>query len=59
MVVFQFQTSLFYKTIRDVEPGEELLVWYGEQEYVQFLGIPVGISEEVRTRKGESVADMP
>ena len=55
MVVFQFQNSLFYKTVRDVEPGEELLVWYGDQEYIQFLGIPVSISEDVPTPKGESV----
>ncbi|XP_062515942.1 putative histone-lysine N-methyltransferase PRDM6 [Corticium candelabrum] len=51
MVVFQFQTSLFYKTTRDIEPGEELLVWYGEEEYIQCMGIPIGISDEVPTPK--------
>lgn len=58
MVVFQFQNNLFYKTIRDVEPGEELLVWYGDQEYIQFLGIPVSIKEDVPTPKGQSITAL-
>jgi len=37
---FQYQGNIFFNTIKDILPGTELLVWYGEQ-YVKLLGIPI------------------
>ncbi|XP_067680125.1 PR domain zinc finger protein 14-like [Haliotis asinina] len=46
MHVFQEGDELFYEATRDICPGAELLVWYGEK-YVQVMGIPVTMKEEV------------
>ena len=38
LVAFQYRGGIYYRTIRDIPAGKELLVWYGE-EYAQELGI--------------------
>lgn len=43
LVAFQYQKEIFYTTIRDIEPGEELLVWYGDD-----YGLSLGVSEARR-----------
>ena len=35
---YQFKGSLYYRTVRDVPPNTELLVWYGDS-YGKDLGI--------------------
>uniref|UniRef100_A0A8C4ZP77 PR domain containing 14 n=1 Tax=Gadus morhua TaxID=8049 RepID=A0A8C4ZP77_GADMO len=40
LIAVQVQGQIFYEACREVPPGEELLVWYGDC-YVQFLGIPL------------------
>ena len=40
MVAFQYHGHIYYRTFKMVYPGNELLVWYGE-EYAQDLGIAV------------------
>jgi hypothetical protein len=32
LIAFQYQGEIFYRTFRDVYPGEELMIWY-EDEY--------------------------
>ena len=39
MLAFQYRGSIYYRTFKDIHPGEELLVWYGDQ-YAKELGIP-------------------
>ncbi|EDO38776.1 predicted protein, partial [Nematostella vectensis] len=36
----QFQQAVYYRTLRRIVPGEELLVWY-DKSYPQYLGIPL------------------
>lgn len=38
MVAYQYKGNIYYRTVRDVAVGEELLVWYG-QEYGKELGL--------------------
>ena len=38
MVAYQHCGEIYYRTFRDIHPGDELLVWYGE-EYARDLGI--------------------
>ncbi|CAF0923232.1 unnamed protein product [Didymodactylos carnosus] len=38
LMAVQFNGELYYKTLRDIEAGEELFVYYGE-EYAKALGI--------------------
>ncbi|XP_065064847.1 PR domain-containing protein 11-like [Rhopilema esculentum] len=40
MVVFQYHGCIYYRTIREIAPGSELLVWY-DTKYTQVLGLPV------------------
>ena len=38
MVAYQHRGDIYYRTFRNIHPGDELLVWYGE-EYARDLGI--------------------
>ena len=38
LVAYQYRGEIFYRAYKDIQPGTELLVWYGEQ-YAQHLGI--------------------
>ena len=40
LVAFQFKGHIYYRTFKPIYPGNELLVWYGE-EYAKDLGIAV------------------
>ena len=63
MVAFQYCGCIYYRSFRNIHPGDELLVWYGE-EYAKELGIDVKLpngedsSEDedsgVGTRHGEN-----
>lgn len=43
LVSFQYHGDIYYRTIKHVTPGSELLVWYGE-EYAKELGLSVDYS---------------
>ena len=40
MVGFQYRGQIYYRSFKNIHPGQELLVWYGE-EYARELGISV------------------
>ena len=40
LVAFQYRGEIYYRTYKDVKPGTELLVWYGDN-YAEELGISV------------------
>ena len=40
MVAYQYHGEIYYRTFKAVYPGNELIVWYGEQ-YAEELGISV------------------
>lgn len=44
MVVFQYHGCVYYRTIKEILPGQELLVWY-DTRYSQFMGVPVALSD--------------
>ena len=39
--VVMMENELYYQVSKDITPGQELLVWYGDS-YLKFMGIPVG-----------------
>ncbi|KAM6976851.1 PR domain zinc finger protein 14 [Aplochiton taeniatus] len=48
LITVQSEGQIFYEACKEIQPGQELLVWYGDC-YVQFLGIPLtlkGTAEE-------------
>uniref|UniRef100_A0A915KYT0 SET domain-containing protein n=1 Tax=Romanomermis culicivorax TaxID=13658 RepID=A0A915KYT0_ROMCU len=38
MIALSFNQSIYYYLYKDVQPGEELLVWYGK-DYARYLAI--------------------
>lgn len=51
LTALQCQGEIYYESCKEITPGQELLVWYGDC-YSQFLGIPIslkGTAEEKRT----------
>lgn len=40
LIAVQVEGQIFYETCKEIKPGQELLVWYGDC-YMQFLGIPL------------------
>ena len=38
LVAFQYHSQIYYRAYKDVNEGDELLVWYGD-EYARDLGI--------------------
>ena len=53
LAAVQLQGQIYYEACREVPPGEELLVWYGDC-YVQFLGIPLTL----RDAAGDSIPTL-
>ena len=41
LVAFQYRGEIYYHTYKDITPGTELLVWYGDK-FAKELGIPLG-----------------
>lgn len=44
LTAVQVQGQIFYEACKDIQPGQELLVWYGDC-YMQFLGIPLTLRD--------------
>lgn len=46
LIAVQVQGQIFYEACKDIQPGQELLVWYGDC-YMQFLGIPLTLKDPI------------
>ncbi|XP_042365963.1 PR domain zinc finger protein 14 [Plectropomus leopardus] len=44
LIAVQIQGQIFYEACKEIRPGQELLVWYGDC-YMQFLGIPLTLKD--------------
>lgn len=44
LIAVQVQGQIFYEACKEILPGQELLVWYGDC-YMQFLGIPLTLKD--------------
>lgn len=44
LIAVQVEAQIFYDACKDIQPGQELLVWYGDC-YMQFLGIPLTLKD--------------
>lgn len=50
--VVQRGNKLYYETTRDINEGEELLVWYGDG-YELTLGVPLGLRVKDQVQKNK------
>ena len=48
LVAYQYRGEIFYRAYKDIQPGSELLVWYGP-EYATHLGINLDGTTTERT----------
>ena len=46
MLAFQYRGEIYYRTVKDIYPGTELLLWYGDH-YAKELGISVAEEGEL------------
>lgn len=44
LIAVQYNENLYFKAAREVQPGEELLVWYDQTQYNLYMGIPQGFT---------------
>ncbi|XP_039983328.1 PR domain zinc finger protein 14 [Xiphias gladius] len=44
LIAVQVHSQIFYEACKEIRPGQELLVWYGDC-YMQFLGIPLTLKD--------------
>uniref|UniRef100_A0A8D0GCJ3 PR/SET domain 14 n=1 Tax=Sphenodon punctatus TaxID=8508 RepID=A0A8D0GCJ3_SPHPU len=49
LTAIQCQGQIFYESCKEISPGQELLVWYGDC-YLQFLGIPISLKDQGASR---------
>lgn len=54
LVALQEDGEIFYEVMRDITPGEELLVWYGN-DYERYMDLPMGY--KVVSRKLSTVSE--
>jgi len=45
LMAYQYQDSIYYRTVRHIYHGEELLVWYGD-DYAKTLGLSTNATSE-------------
>ena len=55
LVIIQIEDDVFYESMRDIGPGEELLVWYGN-DYERYMDIPFS-HKEVVPKKEKSISE--
>ena len=48
LAVKQHGEEIYYYTLREIRPGEELLVWYCYWSYDLYMGIPLGLRMTVK-----------
>ena len=56
-MAFQYQGEIYYKTIQTVQPGQELLVFYG-QSYAAELGIQPEAQQRTYNLFGKEIATL-
>ncbi|XP_028289742.1 PR domain zinc finger protein 14 [Gouania willdenowi] len=56
LVAVQMQNQIFYEVCKEITPGQELLVWYGDC-YMQFLGIPLTLKVSKEDSNVVSIAE--
>ena len=47
--VMQVDIHLYFKAIRDVAVGEELLAWYDDSQYELHMGVPIAFKGTKKT----------
>ncbi len=41
----QYNSNLYFVVTADISMGEELLVWYDQEQYNSYMGLPTGFRE--------------
>lgn len=45
MRMAQYNSNLYFVVTTDIQVGDELLVWYDQEQYENYIGIPTGFRE--------------
>ncbi|XP_048364509.1 PR domain zinc finger protein 14 [Sphaerodactylus townsendi] len=52
LMALQCQGQIYYESCKEISPGQELLVWYGDG-YLQFLGIPISLKGPAEGKRAQ------
>ncbi|XP_072855115.2 PR domain zinc finger protein 14 [Pogona vitticeps] len=52
LIAIQCQDKIYYESCKEIPPGQELLVWYGDG-YLQFLGIPISLKGTPEAKRAQ------
>lgn len=52
LTALQCQGQIYYESCKEISPGQELLVWYGDC-YLQFLGIPISLKGPTEGKRAQ------
>lgn len=51
LMAIQHEDKIFFRAMREILLGEELLVWYDKYQYDLYMGIPQGFKDEITNGK--------
>ena len=46
LVLVQHDNKMYFECNKDIYPGTELMVWYGDT-YLKYMGIPITMKEKI------------
>ncbi|XP_061456922.1 PR domain zinc finger protein 14 isoform X2 [Rhineura floridana] len=58
LTALQCQGQIYYESCKEITPGQELLVWYGDC-YLQFLGIPISLKGTAEGKPAQQHSEEP
>lgn len=60
LMAIQHEERVYFRAVRDIQLGEELLVWYDKYQYDLYMGIPQGFkdSSSAEERAGKQNCTM-
>lgn len=56
LTALQCQGQIYYESCKEISPGQELLVWYGDC-YLQFLGIPLSLKGSAEGKRPQQQSE--
>ena len=55
----QEERKLYFVATRDIEQGQELLVWYDWEQYSLYFGLPTGLKRTHQSRSDDESTCSP
>lgn len=54
-MAIQHEERVYFRAVRDIQLGEELLVWYDKYQYDLYMGIPQGFKDSLSAEENSEL----